>query len=192
MMLRILTVAAVLAAAPAFASVAPSTTTIYDATGGSENGGDSFATGGHILVDEVRNVSAATLYSVTLNVRAAKPDLGSFEVVLTPVSAKGTPLGLKAVVIATVADKTLTNNFGLITVTPSAPVSLLANRLYYVGIRRVIGARNSVVLGNTVDPTVLSRASVVAGGNYYNSGGVQANSGGPYEIKVETVVSAGN
>ena len=47
---------------------------------------------------------------------------------------------------------------------------------------------SQLFLGNTVDQGVLSRQSVMDGGYYYNNGGVQANSGGPYEMSISVNV----
>lgn len=165
------------------ADQAPTLTNVYNAVGGAENGGDSFSSGGPVLVDQILTGSdAAALYSITLNLSVSKPDLGSFDVILTGVSAKGLPIN--SVVVATVSDKNLTSSFALMQVKPALMINLAANTRYYVGIHKASGGMSHVILGNTVDPTVLARKNVQAGGLYYNNGGVQANSGGPYEIKV--------
>jgi hypothetical protein len=162
------------------------TTRVYNATGGLENGGDSFASGGPILLDRVSSFTTnAVLDSVVVNVALATPDSGNFDVVLTEVSDNGQPI--KAQVIGSVSDTTLTTSFAPVTVKPTGTILLKGNSYYYVGIRQTQGVASSVMLGNTVDRRVLKRPGVIAGGYYYNSGGVQANAGGPYEITVTLV-----
>ncbi len=113
-----------------------------------------------------------------------KSVLGSFDVVVAGVGAQGTPA--RAVPVATVSDRTLSAAFSLVTVKPYSAVTLAANTHYYVGIRKTSGGNSHVILGNTISPKVLNRASVVAGRFYYNNGCVQANAGGPYDINVVT------
>ncbi len=164
------------------------TAVIYNALGGAQNGGDSFASGGAVLLDEVKNETAATLQSVKLTVMLVKADLGSFRVVGTPVKSTGLPG--RIVTLAVVSDKSLTpGKFTDIAVTPSTTVTLEAGTAYFVGIAKVPGSKSSITLGNTLSAAVLGRKSVVAGGYYYNNGGLQANSGGPYQIEV-TVTEA--
>lgn len=179
----ILSVAVLLSTTTALA-FAGSTHVEYDALGGKENGGDSFRSGGKLLVDRVLTTTGGTLGSVTVFVKLTKGDLGSFRVVGAQV-AEGTNLPGRVVTLAVVQDSTLTpGKFAEVTITPDSPVSLKPGTAYYVGIARNTGGRSSVVLGNTLAPTVLARPSVVAGADYYNNGGVQPNSGGPYQIRV--------
>ena len=156
-------------------------TALYNSTGGVENGGDPLATAGPVLADRFLTTNATDLTSVTLNLSSSGPSSGGFSVDLFSSSAAGPG---KAIVLANVADSALTTAFKLYTYKPTGPVTLAANTYYYIGISSL---NSNVVLGNTVDNNVLSRPSVAAGGYYYNNGGVQANSGGPYEL----VVNAG-
>ncbi len=178
--------AGVMLAASGLASRAATaaSTAIYDATGGTENGGDSFQSAGRLLVDEfVTGSKSETLSSVVLNVLTAKAGIGQFDVVLATVRKNGLPGGPRTI-IATIADKSLTKTFALTTVTPTHTITLAPNTHYFIGIAGHPGNGSRVTLGNTVDPAVLARPSVEAGGFYYNNGGLQANSGGPYEVKV--------
>ncbi len=159
-------------------------TVIYDATGGAENGGDSIKSGGINLYDRVYNPASATLASITLNLKAAKSDLGVFDVVVAPVD-KTTGKPGKPMVVAQLSDNKLSTSFALKKVTPSSPVKLEGGTYYFVGVAMHPHGRISVVLGNSVDAAVRARPSVAAGANYYNpDGGIQANAGGPYEISV--------
>lgn len=172
---------ALLAAVLGGVSTAASAAVIYDATGGAENGGDPLSAAGPILADRFVNTTASTLTSVTLNLSLIPPANSGFTVDLFTDAGSTTGPGL-ATLIASVLDTSLTSSFQLLTVTPVSPIALAANTSYYVGIRDLGGS--SAILGNTVDPAVLSRPSVSAGAFYYNNGGVQANAGGPYEILV--------
>jgi hypothetical protein len=69
------------------------------------------------------------------------------------------------------------------TFTPGTDFLLTGGQSYYIG---VLDNGSNAVLGNTLDPAVLARPDVAAGASYFNNGGVQANSGGPYEISVNT------
>ena len=170
------------ALAVACAAGAQTTKVFYDTTGGAENGGDTFGTAGNILLDEVGpRLAKYKLDSVVLNVRLKHADTGSFDVVYAIRSLNGKPTKKK--VIATVQDSQLSTSFQLITV-PGGGATFLKYKRYYIGIAKHKGVPSSVVFGNTVDPAVLARKSVQEGGYYYNSGGVQANAGGPYEMQV--------
>jgi hypothetical protein len=174
-----------LALAPArasLASVAPAGTTLYDSTGGTENGGDSFKSAGGILVDRIQTTTAETLLSVSLNLAKNNTRAGTFDVVLTRLGAGGKPV-LRSV-LATLSDANLTSSFALVNVNVAGNVQLKANTGYYIGIAHHPKVNSSVQFGNTLDPRVLARSSVVAGASYYNNGGAQANAGGPYEIQV--------
>lgn len=154
----------------------------YNTTGGTENGGDTFGTAGNILVDEVGpTLGQFKLNAVVVNVKLKHADTGSFDVVYAIRSFSGKPRAKK--VIATVQDSQLTTSFQLISV-PGGGATFLKDRRYYFGIAKHTGSPSSVVFGNTVDPTVLARHNVQAGGYYYNNGGVQANAGGPYELQL--------
>ncbi len=75
------------------AQAATKTDVIYDGLGGTEKGGDSFATGGTVMLDRVVKTAAGTLKSVVLTVKLAKADLGSFRVVGALVGSGGLPGG---------------------------------------------------------------------------------------------------
>ena len=155
---------------------------LYDSVGGAENGGDTFGTAGDLMLAEIGPATNVKLAKIELNVRLKHADAGSFDVIYAVVSGNGKPTKRK--VIATVQDSTLSTTFQLVKVSGHG-LGLLNSQRYYVGIARHKGSPSSVVFGNTVDRAVLKRASVKAGGYYYNSaGGRQKNSGGPYEMQV--------
>jgi hypothetical protein len=85
--------------------------------------------------------------------------------------------------IASVLDTSLTSGFSLMTFTPGMDFLLTGGQSYCIG---VLDNGSNAVLGNTLDPAVLARPDVAAGASYFKNGGVQANSGGPYEIGVDT------
>lgn len=156
---------------------------IYDATGGKENGGDPISAAGPILADRFVSTVTGTLQSVTLNLAVVGTPGTGFSVDLftdNGLNGPGT-----ATLIANVNESTLKSSFALYTYTPTTTISLVAGKSYYIGISGL--STSNAVLGNTIDPTVLNRPSVVNGASYYNNGGVQANSGGPYEISVRAV-----
>lgn len=157
--------------------------TVYDATGGIGSGGDPVATtgpAGPILADRFVTSGALALQSVVLNLKLGSMPAAGFTVDLFSDTGAGGP-GV-ATQIAFVQDTSLTTFFQLETYMPVTPIILAADTSYYIGI--LDNGGSSAILGNTVDESVLGRSSVVAGADYYNSGGVQANAGGPYEIKV--------
>lgn len=167
------------AASPAFADVV-----IYDSTGGIDNGGDPLAMAGPILANEFVNPFASTISFVTLNLIDSSSPSGSFSINVYSVNvdgnnAPGAPVGT----IATVDDTTIGSTFSFYTYAASAPINLAAGTSYYLGIEDT-GQTSTVTLGNTVDNAVLTRSAVMAGANYYNNGGVQPNSGGPYEMVI--------
>ena len=160
--------------------------TIYNATGGAENGGDPLnaATGaGPILADRFISATNATLNSVTLNLSLSPGSMAAqnFSVDLFA-DAGATGPGALLSQIAVVMDTSLTSGFSLLTFQPTTAVLLSGGQSYYIG---VMDNGSNAVLGNSIDPAVLSRPSVAAGASYYNNGGVQANAGGPYEISVD-------
>lgn len=180
---------ALAAARPALAD------TISNTLGEAENGGDPLnpVTGaGPILADRFVAPSDATLGSVSLNLRlgstpvttsaapAAVPIQGFSVDLFADAGASGP--GAQLLQIASVLNTSLTNSFSVLTFTPTVPFLLTAGQSYYIG---VIDNGSSALLGNTLDPAVLARAAVVVGASYYNSGGVQANAGGPYELSVD-------
>lgn len=154
---------------------------IYDATGGTENGGDSFNIAGPVLANRFITASAGTLASVSLNLALStgSAQLGSFAVELFTDQGSNAPSAMTS--IATVQDSTLTSNFQLLTFSPTQTILLAANTPYYIG---VMSSDSAALLGNTVDNEILARPSVAAGGFYYNNSGVQTNDGGPYEISI--------
>ena len=167
--------------------------TIYDSIGGVENGGDplSALTGaGPLLADLFIAPGAVSLSAVTLNLEfsAGASPTGSASLDLFSDGGAAGP-GSLLQHIGTINDTTLTSSFALYTVTDLTPYALTAGTAYYIGLT---DAGSSGVLGNTLDPTVLARPDVTAGGFYYNNGGVQANSGGPYEIRVSAVPEPGS
>lgn len=176
-----------LAAALMLASAHPAQAdTIYNATGGAPNGGDpiSATTGaGPILADRFVSPFSGALTSVSLNLRLNPGTSANqgFEVDLFADAGTAGP-GVLLAQIANVLDSSLTNNFSLMTFTPGTQVALTGGQSYYIG---VTDLGSSGVLGNTLDPAVLARADVVAGVSYFNSGGVQANAGAPYEVSVD-------
>ncbi len=164
--------------------------TIYDATGGMENGGDpiSAAGAGPILADRFLNPYSGTLSSVALNLSLANGASAGqgFTVDLFSDAGASGP-GTLLFQVASISDSSLSNAFSLVTVTPGSAYALVAGQSYYIGVQ---DNGSNAVLGNTLDPAVLARADVAAGASYYNNGGVQANAGGPYEISVTTAASA--
>ena len=177
---------ALLAAALGCIASAARAEIIYDATGGAENGGDPTSVAGPVLADRFLAPATGSLASVSLNLASTGPAGSGFTVdVFTDAGSNGpgTPT-----LIATVADASLTPAFALTTFTPSGTIALAAGTVYWVGI---IDASfgSPVLLGNTLDAAVLSRPSVLAGAFYFNNGGVQANSFGPYEIAITETAS---
>lgn len=167
--------------------------TIYDTTGGAENGGDAInpTTGaGPIVADRFIAPGAVSLSAVTLNLELSPGAVPTGSASIDLFSDAGTT-GPGSVLqqIGIIDDKTLTSSFALYTFTASSPYTLAPGTSYYIGLT---DAGSSAVLGNTVDPSILARPSVSAGGFYYNSGGVQANSGGPYEIRLLAVPEPGS
>ena len=167
--------------------------TIYDSIGGAENGGDPLnaATGaGPLLADRFIASGVVSLSAVTLNLElsAGGVPTGSASLDLFSDAGAAGP-GSLLQHIGTINDTTLTSSFALYTVTDASPYALTPGTAYYIGLT---DAGSSGVLGNTVDASVLARPDVAAGGLYYNNGGVQANSGGPYEIRVSAVPEPGS
>lgn len=159
------------------ASGSASAYTVYDSLGGVENGGDPLAIAGPYLNDWIKIGRAATLTSATFNLSLAGNPTGSFEVW----AAKIVPGGIaQYATLATIQDSSLTGSFAPYTVKASYafdPASFYVVGLYDSNI-------SSAVWGNTLDPSVLARRSVANGAFYFNNGGVQSNSGGPYELSV--------
>jgi hypothetical protein len=158
--------------------------TIYNTTGGAENGGDPLSPtfgAGPVLADRFVSPFDAYLTSVTLNLELYAVTDPSFTVNLYSDEGASGP-GASLLQIASVSDSSLTFNFQLYTYNVADPFLLTAGSSYYIG---VTDDGSNAVLGNTVDPTILAQPDVIAGADYYNNGGVQANSGGPYEIEVD-------
>ena len=165
-------------------AAASSPYTLYDTLGGVENGGDPLAAVGPYLNDWILTGPTATLTSATFNLSLAGAPTGSFQAWV----AKVDPMSMSGVTqyatLATIADTTLTGSFATYVVSPAFTYVLAANSFYVVGLYD--SGASDAIWGNTVDPTVLARPSVIAGEFYYNSaGGVQANAGGPYELAVD-------
>ncbi len=160
------------------------TVTVYDSTGGAENGGASYTTVGHLLYDRFYNAQASSLASVTLNLALAKGGTGAFNVVLLSASKTGGPTG-KATIIGTVENSQLNPGFQLLTLQPAAPITLKAKSYYWVGMSMIPHGKSFATWGNTLDPSVLARTSVAAGGDFYTfDKGIQPNSAGPFELQV--------
>ncbi len=158
---------------------------IYNTTGGAENGGDPInaTTGaGPILADRFVAPSIATLSSVTLNLSLADgASAGQGFTVDLFSDAGATGPGAVLSQIASVSDSSLTSSFSLYTFDPTSAYLLDGGQSYYIG---VMDDGSNAVLGNTLDPAILADPNVANGASYYNSGGVQANAGGPYELSV--------
>ena len=151
--------------------------TVYNSLGGVENGGDPLAAAGPYLNDWIKIGRAATLSSATFNLALTGAPTGSFEVW----AAKIVPGGISEyATLATIQDSSLTGSFGNYTV--KTTYAFDPGSFYVVGLHD--SNNSSAVWGNTLDPSVLARRSVVNGAYYFNNGGVQANSFGPYELKV--------
>lgn len=176
--------AATATAAAALVFAAPVSATIYNTLGGIENGGDPLAAAGPLLGDLFVAGANETVKSITLRVSSTGPSSGQFYVGISQVApyqlGDSQIYGTGGASAAAVSDSTLTANFANMTVLLPA-FALIAGDAYFVGIE---GLSSSVVLGNTLDPSVLARPAVVLGGYYFNNGGVQANAGGPYELSV--------
>ena len=156
--------------------------TLYSTLGGTENGGDPLATAGPYLNDWIKTYRGATLTSATFNLELAKAPTGSFQVWAAKIDPNAQGGISQYATLATVNDSMLTRNFATYTFTPATTYKLDPNSFYVVGL---YDSNNSAAIwGNTLDPTVLARPSVVAGKYYYNNGGVQLNAGGPYELSV--------
>ncbi len=160
--------------------------TIYNTTGGAENGGDPLSAAGPILADRIVSPTSAILSSVTLNLSSSGPAGQGFTVDLFADTGANGP-GTVLLQIGNVLDSSLGSTFSLQTIMAGMGYQLNAGQSYYVGIMDNGGS--NAILGNTLDPAVLSQADLVAGGSYYNNGGVQANSGGPYELSVATATT---
>ena len=138
--------------------------TVYNATGGAENGGDplSAATGaGPVLADRFVNPFDGTLTSVELNLRlspGASAGQGFTVDLFADAGAAGP--GAPLVQIASVLDTSLTSGFSLMTFTPGTDFLLTGGQSYYIG---VFDNGSNAVLGNTLDPAVLARPDVAAG-----------------------------
>ena len=177
--------AATATAAAALVFAAPVSATTYNTLGGIENGGDPLAAAGPLLGDFFFARANETVKSITLRVSATGPSSGHFFAVISQVAPYQlgdttiNPVGF--IDFALVSDSTLTANFANMTVLLPA-FALIAGDVYFVGLED--GNASSVVLGNTLDPSVLARPAVSSGGYYFNNGGVQANAGGPYELSV--------
>ena len=149
--------------------------TIYDTLGGVENGGDPLSAAGPYLNDWIKTGRAATLTSATFNLSLSGAAAGSFEVW----AAKIVPGGIaQYATLATIQDTSLSSSFAPFTVKTSYAFD--PGSFYIVGLYD--SNNSSAIWGNTLDPSVLARRSVVNGAYYFNNGGVQANSFGPYEL----------
>ena len=156
--------------------------TIYDTLGGAENGGDPLAVAGPYLNDWIKTGQTATLTSAIFNLSLAGAPTGSFQAWVAKIDPTS-PSGISQyATLGTITDTTLTGSFATYAVSPAFTYTLAAHSFYVVGLYDSGGS--NAVWGNTVDPKVLARPSVIAGQYYYNNGGVQANSGGPYELAV--------
>ena len=177
MTINVKSIAVVLSMISGMASVDAPAYTIYDSLGGAENGGDPLSAAGPYLNDWIKTGRAATLSSATFNLSLAGTPTGSFEVW----AAKIVPGGISQyATLATIQDSALTSSFAAYTV--KTAYAFDPGSFYVVGL---YDKNNSnAVWGNTLDPSVLARRSVVNGAFYYNNGGVQANSFGPYELSV--------
>jgi hypothetical protein len=192
----VLACAAALSVATALASGAHATV-IYNATGGAPqyegaDVADPNAPGGvgvgPLLADRFLSPVAERLTSVTLNLKLDGPALNGFTVDLWRDSTTdpGLPVGPE-IQIALVKDSSLTPNLALYTFTPLSDVMLAANTFYDVGIDTGTFANQvtNAALGNTVDPAVLARPSVMTGALYFHTvGGIDPNSDGPYDVIV--------
>ncbi len=155
---------------------------IYDATGGINGGGDLVTAVGPILADRFVVPFSGTLSSISLNLALPASPVSGFTVDLFA-DAGAAGVGA-ATFIATVADTALTSSFALLTVMPTTPITLDAGVTYYAGIQDPT-VSSGAQFGFTIDPAVLARLSVISSASYYNTtGGVQPNSGGPYELSV--------
>lgn len=156
--------------------------TLYDTLGGTEAGGDALSAAGPVLNDWIKTGSDAILTSATFNLELASAPTGSFQVFAAKIDPSAAGGVSQLVTFATVSDSTLTNSFANYTFTSGSTYKLDPNAFYVVGL---VNSNNSgAIWGNTLDPNVLARPSVVAGMFYFNNGGVQANAGGPYELSV--------
>ena len=159
---------------------------IYDATGGTENGGDPVSAAGPILADRFVSTVDGKLGSVTLNLML-NGTLAGAGLTVDLFADNGAAGPGKAILIANVNEGILSSSsFSLITYNPTSTISLIAGQSYYIGVLDSLATSNAI-LGNTLDVAVLGRAPVVDGASYYNNGGVQANAGGPYEIRVNAI-----
>jgi hypothetical protein len=191
---------AAVAAATAFAGGARATV-IYDATGGrapfeGADVADPNAPGGvgvgPLLADRFLSPIAERLTSVTLNLELVGPPLNGFTVDLWRDSAAtpGLPVGPE-IQIALVSDSSLTSSLKLYTFTPLSNIMLAANTFYDIGIDTgtFTNQVTDAAFGNTVDPLVLARPSVVTGAFYFHTvGGIDPNSDGPYDVIVNASV----
>ena len=168
------------ATAPAFAG---NGVIEYDALDGAEAGGDSFATGGNLLMDRVQVNPGGYVNEISVFVKLQTADAGSFRIVGGKVT-EGSEKPRNIVTIATIPDSSLVpGKFVLLTLKRHRYIHVAMDKPYYIGIASVPGSPSSVVLGRTVAPQVLSRSGVVMGALFYNKNGVQPNSNGPYQIK---------
>lgn len=175
---------------------------IYNATGGVEMGGDVAdpnAPGGvgvgPVLADRFFNSVRSRLTSVTLNLGLNGVPLNGFTVDLWPdsTSIAGLPVFGSEIKIASVSDSLLSSSFQLYTFAPTSNIILSPNTFYDIGIDTgtVVGGSQvtNAIFGNTIDPGVLARPSVVTGAFYFHTvGSVDPNSAGPYEAIVNAAV----
>ena len=200
---RILACIATLGVATALASGARANI-IYNVTGGAlqyeraDTADPNFPPGnvgvGPLLADRFLSPVAERLDSVTLNLKLVGPALSGFTVDLwrDSTATPGLPFGPE-IQIALVRDSSLTPNLTLYTFTPLGPITLAANTFYDVGIDTGTFANQvtDAAFGNTVDPAVLARPSVVTGAFYFHTvGGIDPNSQGPYDVIVNTTATA--
>jgi hypothetical protein len=151
-----------------------------------ENGGDSFHSGGPMLLDEVITPPSGgpALLRVYLTLKVLHRDTGLFDIVVANIGPKGQPYNI--LTVGQMSDKHLTRAFQRVEANLINSIPFGESRPIYIGIRKVNGSNSSVVLGNTTDPVVLKLPNVARGGHYWNFFGQHSNEtgGGPYQMMV--------
>ena len=177
---------------------------IYNATGGraqfeGADVADPNAPGGvgvgPWLADRFWSPVAEQLTSVTLNLKLNGPPSSALkgftvDLWLDSTTTPGLPVGPE-IPIAFVSNSSLTPDLTLYTFTPLSKIMLAANTFYDVGIDTGTFAAQvtNAAFGNTTDPAVLARSSVVTGALYFhNVGGIDPNSDGPFDVIVNAAV----
>ena len=166
-------------------------TVVYDAISSADPGYGTDVLSEATYADRFFNKSAGTLDSVSLQLRVnGNPITDDFLVRLWNDSGSG-PDENSFYEVGTIKDKSLTTSFQVVTLGDLGKYdfALAANTYYWIGID-AIASETTALIARTLDPNVLARPGVVAGGVYadgdFSNGAlsIYLNSTGPYQIAV--------